>query len=382
MIDYIYISDNAALKEAVNTLTCTEAVAVDLEADSMYHYQERVCLIQMAQNGRVWVIDPLKVDNMAPLATVFGDESIEKIFHGADYDIRSLYRDFRIEISNLFDTELASRFLGISQTGLGNVLASRFNIHVEKKYQKKDWSKRPLPPDMIAYAAGDVLYLHALSDLLKAELIDAGRDQWVREECRLLTRVRPAEMNHNPLFWRFSGAGRLDRRSLAVLEAVLKVRNQIAKKKDRPVFKIMSSRAVLRLAVEKPVTLSDLKESKVLSEKQIAMYAGDLLSAVNNAMDLSLEDLPVYPKKKKQPSDPQIARRIKALRTRREAIAHSLKMPAGQLINNSQLSVIATVNPENKAALSHINGIKAWQVEAFGGELISALNPGKKKYKG
>jgi ribonuclease D len=382
MIDYIYISDNAALKEAVNSLTCMEAVAVDLEADSMYHYQERVCLIQMAQNGRVWVIDPLKIDNMAPLATVFGDESTEKIFHGADYDIRSLYRDFRIEVSNLFDTELASRFLGISQTGLGNVLASRFNIHVEKKYQKKDWSKRPLPPDMIAYAAGDVLYLHALSDLLKAELIDAGRDQWVREECRLLTGVRPAEMNHNPLFWRFSGAGRLDRRSLAVLEAVLKVRNQIAQKKDRPVFKIMSSRAVLRLAVEKPVTLSELKESGVLSEKQIAMYAGDLLAAVNKAMDLSLEDLPIYPRKKKPPSDPQIAHRIKALRTRREAIAHSLKMPAGQLINNSQLSVLATVNPENIEALSHINGIKAWQIDAFGGELISALNPGKKKDKG
>jgi ribonuclease D len=382
MIDYIYISDNAALKEAVNSLTCMEAVAVDLEADSMYHYQERVCLIQMAQNGRVWVIDPLKIDNMAPLATVFGDGSTEKIFHGADYDIRSLYRDFRIEVSNLFDTELASRFLGISQTGLGNVLASRFNIHVEKKYQKKDWSKRPLPPDMIAYAAGDVLYLHALSDLLKAELIDAGRDQWVREECRLLTGVRPAEMNHNPLFWRFSGAGRLDRRSLAVLEAVLKVRNQIAQKKDRPVFKIMSSRAVLRLAVEKPVTLSELKESGVLSEKQIAMYAGDLLAAVNKAMDLSLEDLPIYPRKKKPPSDPQIAHRIKALRTRREAIAHSLKMPAGQLINNSQLSVLATVNPENIEALSHINGIKAWQIDAFGGELISALNPGKKKDKG
>ena len=377
MIDYIYVSDNTALKEAVDTLTRTEAIAVDLEADSMYHYQERVCLIQMAQNGRVWVIDPLTIDNMAPLATVFGDGSIEKIFHGADYDIRSLYRDFRIEVSNLFDTELASRFLGISRTGLGNVLASRFNIHVEKKYQKKDWSKRPLPPDMIAYAAGDVVYLHALADLLKTELKDAGRDQWVREECQRLTRVRPAETNQNPLFWRFSGAGRLDRRSLAVLEAVLRVRDRIARKKDRPVFKIINSRAVLRVAVEKPVTLSDLKESRILSEKQLAMYAGDLLAAVNSAMDLPVEDLPVYPRKKRPPSDPKTARRIKALRSRREAIARSLEMPAGQLINNIQLSVIATANPDDKTALSYIDGIKAWQVDAFGDELIMALKKGK-----
>lgn len=379
MIDYIYISDNAALQAAVNTLNGTDALAVDLEADSMYHYREKVCLIQMAQNDHIWVIDPLKVDNMAPLAAVFADDSVEKIFHGADYDIRSLYRDFRIEISNLFDTELASRFLGMSQTGLASVLASRFNIYVEKKYQKKDWSKRPLPPDMLAYAAGDVVYLHALTALLKVELKDAGRDKWVREECRLLTRVRAADLNDDPLFLRFSGAGRLDRRSLAVLEAVLVVRNQMARKKDRPVFKIMGSRTVLRLALEKPVTLPALKKSRVLSEKQFAMYANDVLAAVNHAMDLSPEALPVYPRNKKPPSNPKQADRIKALKTRREVIADTLNMSAGQLINNNLITAIATVNPMDKAALSNVDGLKTWQIDAFGDELVSALMPGKRK---
>jgi len=373
MIEYNYISDNATLHAAVNTLNGTEAVAVDLEADSMYHFQEKVFLIQMAQNGHIWVIDPLKVDNMSPLAAVFEDDSVEKILHGADYDIRSLYRDFKIEISNLFDTELASRFLGVSQTGLANVLATRFNVHVEKKYQKKDWSKRPLPPEMLAYAAGDVVYLHELTTVLKTELKDVGREQWVREECRLLTQVRPAKINHDPLFLRFSGAGRLDRRSLAVLEAVLGVRNRFAQKKDRPVYKIMGSREILQIATEKPATLTALKISRALSEKQLSMYAADVLDAVNKATDLSEADLPVYPRNKKPPADPKTALRIKALKTRREAIADTLKISAGQLINNAQLSTIAAFNPADKAALSNVDGMKTWQVDAFGDELLSAL---------
>ncbi|RTZ98186.1 MAG: ribonuclease D [Deltaproteobacteria bacterium] len=373
MIDYIYITDNDSLREAVNTLSRSQAVAFDLEADSMYHYQERVCLIQMAQNGRIWVIDPLEIDDMEPLRDLFADASVEKIFHGADYDIRSLYRDFRIEISNLFDTELASRFLGVSQTGLANILSARFDVFVEKKYQKKDWSKRPLPPEMLAYAAGDVVYLHALTDLLKAELKEAGREKWVREECRLLTQVRPAEKNNDPLFLRFQGAGRMDRRSLAVLEAVLQVRDRMARKRDRPVFKIMGSRTIRGIVSEKPVTLADLKKSRVMSDKQIAMYANEVLAAVKNAMDLSPEDLPAYPRIKKPAPDPRLSHRIKALKSWRETIADSLDIPAGQLINNLQIAAIATVNPRDKTALLNIDGIKAWQVKAFGDAFLAVL---------
>jgi len=382
MIDYNYISDNDALKKAVASLNGTDALAVDLEADSMYHYHERVCLIQMAQNGRTWVIDPLEVDDMTPLAAVFADESTEKFFHGADYDIRSLYRDFGIEINNLFDTELASRFLGVAQTGLASVLSTRFNIQVEKKYQKKDWSVRPLPSDMIAYAAGDVIYLHELARQLKAELKAAGRDRWVDEECRRLTRVRPAENNHNPFFLRFSGAGRLDRRSLAVLEAVLVLRDRIAMQKDRPVFKIMSSRAMLRLAEEKPMTVAALKQGRILSDRQMAMYAADIVAAIQAAMDLAPADLPVYPRNQKPRPDPSLAGRIKALKNQREAVADSLNMPAGQLINNTLLTAVAMARPVDKTALAAVEGIRNWQVEALGDALIAALSPDKNQRKG
>ena len=371
---YSYVADDATLKEVVRKLRGGNAVAVDLEADSMFHYQEKVCLIQMAQNDYRWAIDPLKINDMTPLLPVFADKSVEKIFHGADYDIRSLYRDFGIEINNLFDTELASRFLGVVQTGLASVLADRFDVHVDKKFQKKDWSKRPLPDEMIDYAMGDVTHLGILANMLKKELKAVGRCEWVKQECRLLTRVRPPEPDQRPLFMKFSGAGKLDRRSLAVLEAVLAVRDQIARKKDRPVFKIMSSRSILRIATEKPIHGAGLKKSRALSNRQIDMYAPDIIAAVRTAMALPTEALPVYPRNKKPIVDSNLARRIKALKTWRGVVAKTLNMPAGQLINNTLIAAIAAVNPTDKSVLMTMDGIRAWQVDAFGDDLLDVLN--------
>ena len=80
--------------------------AFDLEADSMYHFQEKVCLIQIATETETLVIDPLKIEDLSPLKPVMANRRIRKVLHGADYDIRSLYNDFYIEVKNLLDTEV------------------------------------------------------------------------------------------------------------------------------------------------------------------------------------------------------------------------------------------------------------------------------------
>ena len=163
---YRVIERPAELTDAARQLAKTHEIAFDLEADSMYHFQEKVCLIQIATGNDTLVVDPLKVDDLSPLKPVMANPRIRKVLHGADYDIRSLYRDFGIEVHNLFDTELASRFLGIRETGLDAVLQERFSVRLDKKYQRKDWSKRPLPEAMMDYAAGDVHHLLPLAAIL------------------------------------------------------------------------------------------------------------------------------------------------------------------------------------------------------------------------
>ncbi|RLC09694.1 MAG: ribonuclease D, partial [Deltaproteobacteria bacterium] len=173
-LGYQIIDTESALKDFARILEKEKTVAVDLEADSMYHFREKVCLIQIATKRKNVIIDPLQLDDLSPLAPFFFRHDIKKVFHGADYDIRSLYRDFNIEISNLFDTQIASRFLGIRETGLEAVLQKHFNIRLDKKYQKKDWSKRPLPKDMLEYAAKDAIYLAPLANVLEKELEKKG----------------------------------------------------------------------------------------------------------------------------------------------------------------------------------------------------------------
>ena len=166
----VYINTASGLKKIVADLCSQTLIAFDLEADSMFHFKEKVCLIQAATASSNYIVDPLSITDLSPLSQVLSDPDIVKIFHGADYDVRSMYRDYQIAIHNLFDTELASRFLGHAETGLNTVLQNRFGIFLEKKYQKKDWSQRPLPEPMIAYAAGDVQYLIPLYQIQKKEL--------------------------------------------------------------------------------------------------------------------------------------------------------------------------------------------------------------------
>ena len=133
-IDYQIIETNADLEKIAPILEREKYTAIDLEADSMYHFKEKVCLIQVATETRNIIIDPIQVKDLSPLRPLFLSPKIQKIFHGADYDIRSLYRDFEINVNNLFDTEVACRFLGIKETGLESVLNTYFNIHLNGRH--------------------------------------------------------------------------------------------------------------------------------------------------------------------------------------------------------------------------------------------------------
>jgi ribonuclease D len=368
------IVDNAMdLEETVEFLEKEKAVAVDLEADSMYHYKEKVCLIQMATENTSVVIDPLAIKDLAPLKPIFSSPDIQKIFHGADYDVRSLYRDFKIRINNLFDTELACRFLGIKETGLQSVLKSFFNVNVDKKYQKKDWSKRPLPKEMMAYASKDVIYLLPLAGMLFHKLEQKNRMTWVLEECEDLSNVRPVLSNDGPLFMKFKGAGRLKSRSLAILEALLQFRKHMARKKDRPFFKIMGNESIMKIATARPVTLRRLKNIKTLSNRQISMYGSDLINVVARALEIPENELPVYPSKKPPVLPNGASKRIKALKSWRASKAKVLEIDPGMLCNNALITAIAVKNPVDGRALETVGEMKYWQRQAFGKEILRVL---------
>ncbi len=366
------------LQKMIRSVEKQKAVAIDLEADSMYHYKEKVCLIQIATEKASFVVDPLAIKDLAPLKPIFSNPDIKKIFHGADYDVRSLYRDFKIRINNLFDTELACRFLGIKETGLQAVLKTCFNVNVDKKYQKKDWSKRPLPKEMMAYASKDVIYLLPLARMLIRKLKKLDRITWVLEECEDLSKVRPVLSNDGPLFMKFKGAGRLKSRSLAVLEALLQFRKRVAEKKDRPFFKIIGNESMMKIATARPVTLRRLKNIKALSNRQISMYGSDLIRVVAKTLKIPESELPVFPSQKPPVLPNSVPAKIKALKSWRVSKANVLGIDPGILCNNALITAIAVKNPGDSKSLETVKEIKNWQKQAFGTEIIRVLKKVKK----
>jgi len=370
------ITTPAALQALAGRLAGETVIACDLEADSLHRYQEKVCLLQLATPREAVLVDPLALPDLSPLAPLFADPAARKIFHGADYDIRSLHRDFGIEVHNLFDTMVACQFLGERELGLAAVLKKRFGVELDKSLQRADWSRRPLTSAMVDYAAQDTALLIDLYGELGIELRQKGRLAWVEEECALLSRVRATTRNGEPLFLRFKGASRLEPLALAVLEEVLRYRDRLAKSRDVPPFKVLGTETVRELAERKPTGTGELTGITGLSPKLLERYGKGILEAVAKGREVPPEQLPRFPAtvrvKRSGPEEVRL-QRLKGWRERR---AKELGIEPGILANNALLEELATQFPQDQAGLAAVAGLKCWQKEEFGREILALLGRG------
>jgi len=347
-----------------------QVIAVDLEADSMHNYQEKVCLLQFTTPTTTVLIDPLQGADLGSLKPVLANPQIRKIFHAADYDIRCLARDFDIKINGLFDTMISSQFLGEERFGLADVLRKYFSIELDKQYQRADWSKRPLSEPMVRYAAADTTHLHDLVEILEGQLAEKERLEWVKEEFTLLEQVR-FTVNEGPLFLRFKGAGTLDRRQLAILEQLLQWRDIEAQRQDRPLYKVFGNKEILEIVRQ---TSKGLDKISAVSPRLFDRYGKKIMTAIQTAIDLPDTELPTYPRGERRQKDPQIEKRVNRLKDWRKKIAAELQLDPGVLINNALLEELARKQPRSKEDLSMIELLKNWQRQVLGEDILRSLN--------
>ena len=372
-MNYKFIKNESQLENICDNLLKEKIIGVDLEADSMYCFREKICLIQIATAGEAFLIDPFELKAISPFLKILENPDIIKVFHGADFDIRSIDRDYHTRVNNLFDTEIACRFLGIKERGLGALLKRYFTVDSNKKYQKANWSKRPFKQEMIEYSVMDVAFLVKLYEIILQQLKDRGRLSWVREECGIQEKVRYENNNQSPLFKKFKGAGKIDSRSLAVLENLLQLRMQIAEKKDQPLFKIMSNSSLMTMAQERPATVDQILKIRALSPKQAGIYGKFCVETIIKAMELEQGQLPLYPKSKRPKKDVKVQSRIKQLKKMRDKLSSSMGMEPGFLLNNAVIGSIAIIRPDTTETLLKVEDIRQWQVENIGSDIISAL---------
>ncbi len=251
--DFVYIDSQAALDAWVQEMEkaldahADKRCCLDTEADSLHHYREKICLLQVACAGRFALVDPLAIADVSALFRLFDRGEIW--FHGADYDLTMLQRTYGWTPARMRDTQIAARLVGHRQFGLAALVREMTGVELSKASQKADWSRRPLPEVMLRYAVDDVRYLLLIADRLLAELRAKDREQWFIESCASL-QADVAERLQAPREdpWRVQGAGRLHPRGLAFLREAWIWRESIAEERDLPCYRIMSNKQMLAYA--------------------------------------------------------------------------------------------------------------------------------------
>jgi ribonuclease D len=234
-------------------------IAVDLESDGFYVYHEKVCLLQLSSEKEDFILDPLSARDISPLAGIFRDPAVEKVFHAAEYDILSLKRDFGFKVRGVFDTMAAARALGKPKLGLAGLIEEYFGIVLSKKLQRANWGKRPLSEEQIQYARLDTHYLLRLRDKLERELKERKLLEEAHDSFRKVERIEPTKKIFDPEnYWKLPGARELPPESLAVLKELYYYRESTAAALDRAPFRVLPEPLLVRLAADLPRSVADL----------------------------------------------------------------------------------------------------------------------------
>jgi ribonuclease D len=368
----VVVATDAGLRALLDDLEQCAVIAVDSESNSLFAYRERVCLLQFSTPRADYVVDTLASLDVHALGPIFASPRIEKVFHGADYDVSTLRRDYGFEFAALFDTMIASRILGIKQFGLGNLLETRFAVRLDKRMQRHDWGRRPLRQDALEYARLDTPYLLPLRDQLLEELCQNGREREARES---FARVAQATWTRRAVepddFWRIKGVLDLDDVGRGILKALHVWRDAQAARLDRPAFKVLSDQTLVHLAQNQPAKKIDLYDTPGLNEAQATTWGDALMRAIASGAHRP-QRLADRPAPDERP-DYNLLERYERLRRWRKERAALRDVEPDVLISNGLLMELARRAPATLEELRAVQHLGDVQFESFGEELLAAL---------
>jgi len=367
------IQSQAELESLFARLRGAPLLAVDTEAASFHRFTDRVYLLQISSREETAIVDPLAVESLAPLGEVLADPAVETVFHDADYDLRLLDREYGYHAAGLFDTRIAAQLLNEPGVGLAALLERYLGVRLDKRFQRADWSARPLSPAMLDYAAADTRHLPELRDILRAQLEARGRLSWAEEEFALLHDLHWSPPNGEPGYLRLKGAKALKGRELAILRELHGWRESEAQRSDRATFRILNNEPMLAMARKPPADMAELKAIPGISADQAERRGRDILAAVRRGLEVPDGELPRIERPPRRAYDPAFEARVERLKGVRNQLAVRFDLAPGVLCPNGTLEAIARANPETLEQLAAVPDLRRWQLREFGPELLAAV---------
>ncbi|HJQ12507.1 MAG TPA: HRDC domain-containing protein [Gemmatimonadaceae bacterium] len=369
----LYLDKAADVERFLNEISHVKELALDTEGASFHRFLDRIYLLQISTRDRNAIIDPLPIGSPAALGELLQHNDIEVVFHDADYDLRLLHQDYGWHVTNIFDTRIAAQLLGIKSFGLAALLEQFFDVKLDKKHQRADWSMRPLPQDMLDYAVQDTRYLLQLRDHMKSELQRRGRWHWAQEEFARLEGTRWETEEAMEGFLRLKGARDLTRRELAVLREVSNWRDKMAEQLDRATFRVMGNEVLFELARTAPRNVTALSTIKGMPKGMIDRAGSDLVSAIRRGLEAPEAELPRFPRGQRWNKDRDFDDRVGRLKSVRDAAATRLELDPGVLCSRERLENVARSAAKTVNDLEKVPDLRKWQIQEMGEQFLQAL---------
>lgn len=364
--EIVYVDDNEKLQQLCDSIKDAPLLILDTEFIREKTYRAKLCLLQIATDDVVACVDPIALPDISILMDIINDKSKLKILHAARQDYEIFY-DLTNQLPQpLFDSQLAASLLGHGeQVGYGALVQKLLGVQLDKAHTRTDWSKRPLSEEQIRYASDDVVYLRQLYPILKSQLIEQGREDWLDEEFNALCQPELFITRPEDSWARVKGINRLRPRQLAAAKNISEWREKVAIKKDRPRRWILSDDILLAAAQLLPKNTSQLESIATIKKAVIENSGEIILDCVKKALELSESDLPSAKKPKRLTADQEIIADL--LLTQLKLISNEQNISPANIANRKMIEKL--ISGETDIAL-----LKGWRNQLAGRQLQSLLS--------
>lgn len=363
----MYVSDSKGLLELVSLLEGAPFVALDTEFMRERTYFARLCLIQLATDDVQAIVDPLAVNDLAPLLHKLSDVHMTKVFHAGQQDLEIIYQLSGAVPAPVFDTQVAATLAGFpTQIGYAALVNEITGVRLDKSDTFTDWSRRPLSPTQVEYAINDVRHLPAIYHELRTRLEAEGRLAWLEPEFDRMVDPATYEVVPEEQFRRIKRVSSLKPRQIGVLRELAAWREREAQNRDIPRKWVISDESLLEIARRAPQDREDLANIRGVADKLAKGLYPAVLRAVADGMAIPHDELPRLERKRRRQFDVDGAVDLMAALVRLRAKEHGVATPL--LASRTELEQLAGGEREGMPLL------EGWRRSIVGEELLRLLD--------
>jgi ribonuclease D len=289
----VYIANQESFEAFLDRARLSSVLAIDTEFLRERTYYAKLCLIQLATDSEVAIVDPFELSDLTVMREILEDTDVVKIFHAAGQDLEIIWHEVGCMPKPLFDTQVAAALLGhTQQIGYGALVHAVCGVQLKKIDSFTDWSRRPLSDSQLDYAADDVIYLPKMYNKMHAELEKLGRLHWLDPEFEEMSDPARFQSDERERYKRLKRVGQLSRRQLAAAREVTAWREFTAQKRNVPRKWVITDEQIVEACKREARTIDDLFMVRGMREKLGTRDARTVAGLMKSAFDASPDTWP------------------------------------------------------------------------------------------